>query len=193
MEVDTMTVSRSDTPVSPESAVSRRTVLGVTITGAAITLLSHGVAAVSAQDATPAAEGGLPEGMSVSPVLEAAVIADMPPAPVGITIFHMTLEPGAVTPISTFAFPSLGYTESGTTTCPGEEGRVVYGPDGTVQASGAGDLPVPTGSSIYTPANVGDGARNDGTEPTTMLMIQFMPAGEMGTPTMDMDMGTPTP
>jgi quercetin dioxygenase-like cupin family protein len=189
-----MNTPRSDDSVAPELAgVSRRTVVGRSATGLALALLARSFSQAAAQEATPAAEGGLPEGMSVSPVLEAAVIADMPPAPVGITIFHMTLEPGAVTPISTFAFPSLGYTESGTTTCPGEEGRVVYGPDGTVQASGAGDLPVPTGSSIYTPANVGDGARNDGTEPTTMLMIQFMPAGEMGTPTMDMDMGTPTP
>ena len=186
-----MNTPQSDHVVSPEHAgVSRRMVVGGSATGLALALLARAAYPAAAQEATPAAEGGMPEGMSISPVLEAAVIADMPPAPVSLTIFHMTLEPGAVTPISTFAFPSLGYTESGTTTCPGEAGRVVFGPDGTVQASGAGDLPVPTGSSIYTPANVGDGARNDGTEPTTMLMIQFMPAGEMGTPTMDM--GTPT-
>jgi len=179
-----MNTPQSDDPVSPDLVgVSRRTVVSASATALALALLARTYSQAAAQDATPEAEAGMPEGMSISPVLEAAVIADMPPAPVSLTIFRMTLEPGAVTPISTFAFPSLGYTESGTTTCPGEEGRVVFGPDGAVQASGAGDLPVPTGSSIYTPANVGDGARNDGTEPTTMLMIQFMPAGEMGTPT----------
>jgi hypothetical protein len=172
-----------DNPVPESAGVTRRTIVGASATGLALALFARAYSQAAAQDATPEAEGGMPEGMSISPVLEGAVIDDMPPAPVGITIFRMTLEPGAVTPVSTFAFPSLGYSESGTTTCPGEEGRVVFGADGTVQASGAGDLPVPTGSSIYTPANVGDGARNDGTEPTTMLMIQFIPAEEMATPT----------
>jgi hypothetical protein len=190
-----MNTPQSDDFVAPALAgVSRRTVVGGSATGLAIALLARAAHPAAAQEATPAAEGGLPPGLSITDLIkgQGAAIGDMPPAPVSITMMRMTLEPGASSPPSSFPFPSLGYTESGTTTCPGEEGRVVYGPDGTVQASGAGDLAVPAGSSIYTPANVADGARNDGTEPTTMLMINFIPAGEMGTPTMEMEMGTPT-
>jgi hypothetical protein len=188
-----MNTPQSDDAVSPDHAgVSRRMVFGASATGLALALLARAAHPAAAQEATPAAEGGLPPGLTIDELIkgQGAAIGDMPPAPVSITMLRMTLVPGASSPASSFAFPTLGYTESGTTICPGEAGRVVYGPDGSVQASGAGDLAVPTGSSIYTPANVADGARNDGTEPTTMLMINFIPAGEMGTPTMDM--GTPT-
>src|SRR5215208_7529807 len=82
-----MTVSRSIPPVSSESAVSRRTVLGVTVTGAAITLLSRGVEAVSAQESTPAAEGGMPPGVGVQPLITVP-LKDLPTSPVNRSEEH---------------------------------------------------------------------------------------------------------
>ena len=180
-----MIVSRSDTPVSSESAVSRRTVLGVTITGAAITLLSREVAAVSAQEATPmAGQGGLPPGVGVQPLI-IVPLKDLPAVPVNLELIQLTMEPGATSPAtSAHGVVEVGYVQSGTLICPGGEGRAVYAPDGTITASGAGDLEVPAGSAWYVPPDAIDGARNDGTEPVTALLIHFPPMDDAATPTM---------
>jgi mannose-6-phosphate isomerase-like protein (cupin superfamily) len=184
MEEDTMTVSRFDTPVSAESAVSRRTILGVTITGAAITLLARGGAAVSAQEATPAAEGGMPPGVGVQPLITVP-LKDLPSTPVNLDLIQLTMEPGADSPAtSAHGVVEVGYVQSGTLTCPGGEGRAVYAPDGTITASGAGDLVIPAGSAWYVPPDALDGARNDGTEPVTALLIHFPPMEDTATPTM---------
>jgi hypothetical protein len=184
MEEDTMTVSRFDTPVSAESAVSRRTILGVTVTGAAITLLARGGAAVSAQEATPAAEGGMPPGVGVQPLITVP-LKDLPSTPVNLDLIQLTMEPGADSPAtSAHGVVEVGYVQSGTLTCPGGEGRAVYAPDGTITASGAGDLVIPAGSAWYVPPDALDGARNDGTEPVTALLIHFPPMEDTATPTM---------
>jgi hypothetical protein len=184
MEEDTMTVSRFDTPVSAESAVSRRTILGVTVTGAAITLLARGGAAVSAQEATPAAEGGMPPGVGVQPLITVP-LKDLPSTPVNLELIQLTMEPGADSPAtSAHGVVEVGYVQSGTLTCPGGEGRAVYAPDGTITASGAGDLVIPAGSAWYVPPDALDGARNDGTEPVSALLIHFPPMDDNATPTM---------
>jgi hypothetical protein len=185
MEEDPMTVSRSDTPVSAESAVSRRTMLGVTVTGAAITLLSRGVPAVGAQEATPMAEeGGLPPGVGVQPLITVP-LKDLPTSPVNLELILLTMEPGADSPAtSAHGVVEVGYVQSGTLTCPGGEGRAVYAPDGTITASGAGDLVIPAGSAWYVPPDALDGARNDGTEPVSALLIHFPPMDDSATPTM---------
>jgi quercetin dioxygenase-like cupin family protein len=171
MEEDPMTVSRSDTPVSAESAVSRRTMLGVTVTGAAITLLSRGVPAVGAQEATPMAEeGGLPPGVGVQPLITVP-LKDLPSTPVNLELIQLTMEPGADSPAtSAHGVVEVGYVQSGTLTCPGGEGR--------------GDLVIPAGSAWYVPPDAIDGARNDGTEPVSALLIHFPPMDGKATPTM---------
>jgi mannose-6-phosphate isomerase-like protein (cupin superfamily) len=184
MEEDTMTVSRSDIPVSAESAVSRRTVLGVTVTSAAITLLARGVGAVSAQEATPAAEGGLPPGVGVQPLITVP-LKDLPSTSVNLELIQLTMEPGADSPAtSAHGVVEVGYVQSGTLTCPGGEGRAVYAPDGTITASGAGDLVISAGSAWYVPPDAIDGARNDGTEPVSALLIHFPTRDDTATPTM---------
>lgn len=178
-----MTVSRSDTPVSSDSAVSRRAVLGVSLTGAALTLLAR-VEAVGAQEATPAAEGGLPPGIGVQPLISVP-LDQLPDHPVMLELIQLTLEPGANSPAtSAHGVLEVMYVQEGTVTCPGGEGRVVYAPDGTVTASGEGDLPVPAGSAIVVPPDAIDGARNDGSEPAAAILIHFPPMEDAATPTM---------
>jgi hypothetical protein len=139
--------------------------------GVAAAFLAHRLAPAAAQ-----------EGVALTSLLVGGVIPDMPPAPVEVRLSRITLEPGASSPESSFPVPNLLYVETGTIICPGAEGRILYGPDGTVQGGGAGDIPVPAGSALYTPGNVADGARNDGTEPAAGLLIEFYPVEEGATP-----------
>ncbi|HEY7032982.1 MAG TPA: hypothetical protein VH482_16675 [Thermomicrobiales bacterium] len=177
-----------DTHLSPHPAparsdgVSRREVLlGIGVSGLGIALFARGIEAASAQDATPAANG-LPPGVGLTPLITIP-IRDMPTAPFSLSLTRLTLEPGASVPNSSVPFPEIAFTESGTLTCPGGDGRWVYAPDGTVTASGPGDHPVPAGSAIYTAPNALDGARNDGTEPVSALVIDLVPAEGAATPT----------
>ncbi|GIW03899.1 MAG: hypothetical protein KatS3mg059_0519 [Thermomicrobiales bacterium] len=89
------------------------------------------------EEATP--QPGLPPGVTLTPLIGIPIPAtDMPAGPITLSLTRVTLEPGASIPESSAAYPEVGYTESGTLTCPGGEGRWVYGPDGSVTASGAG-------------------------------------------------------
>lgn len=166
----------------PSVTLSRRqAVLQVGIGSVALALVSHGFRVAQAQEATPPA--GLPPGVSVTPLISVPIPAtDVPAGPITVSLTRVTLEPGASIPESSAAYPEIAYTESGTLTCPGGDGRWVYGPDGTVTASGAGDLTVPTGSAIYVQPNALDGARNDGTEMVSVLVVDLIPAKEMATP-----------
>jgi mannose-6-phosphate isomerase-like protein (cupin superfamily) len=47
---------------------------------------------------------------------------------------------------------------------------------------GAGDITVNTGESIYVPPGVLAGARNDGTEQLSVLVIDLLPMEDMATP-----------
>lgn len=163
-------------------ALSRRqAVLHVGIGSVALTLLTQGRRSARAQEATP--QPGLPPGVTLTPLIGIPIPAtDMPAGPITLSLTRVTLEPGASIPESSAAYPEVGYTESGTLTCPGGEGRWVYGPDGSVTASGAGDLMVPAGSAIYVQPNALDGARNDGTDMVSILIIDLVPHEEMATP-----------
>jgi hypothetical protein len=180
-----MDIYRSDDPAPVRSdGVSRREVLlRIGAGGAAVALFAHGIDVASAQDATPAAsaEAGLPPGVGFTPLIPIP-ITDMPQEPFTLVLTRFTLEPGSSVPISSVAYPEILYTETGTVTCPGEEGRWVYGPDGSVTASGAGDLQVPAGSAIYHAPNALDGAGNEGTEPVLALIIDLVPTSSMATP-----------
>lgn len=166
----------------PSVTLSRRqAVLQVGIGSVALALVSRGFRAAHAQEATPPA--GLPPGVSVTPLISVPIPAtDVPAGPITVSLTRVTLEPGSSVPPSSSPYPEIAYTESGTLTCPGGDGRWVYGPDGTVTASGAGDLTVPTGSAIYVQPNALDGARNDGTEMVSVLVVDLIPAKEMATP-----------
>lgn len=162
--------------------VSRRDVLiRVGAGGLALALLAHAPNTASAQEGTPVP--GMPEGTALETLI-GIPISDMPTEPFTLVLSRLTVEPGATIPDSSVAFVDIAYIESGDLTCPGGDGRWVYAPDGTVTASGAGDLPVPAGHAIYIAPNALDGARNDGTEQVVALTIDLIPDAMMATPTM---------
>jgi quercetin dioxygenase-like cupin family protein len=152
-------------------------------TGLALALLARSISQAAAQDATPAAEGGMPEGLAATPLTNIPIpAADVPAGGFTLSITRVTLEPGTVAPETTYTFPELAYVESGTLTCPGEAPRYVIHADGSVEEVGAGDITVNTGETIYVPPGVLDGARNDGTEQLSALVIDLLPMEEMATP-----------
>ena len=128
-------------------------------------------------EATPAAN----ELVVVEP-LAAIPLEQLPPGPVTLELTRITLLPGFSSPPDAHGVLEVAHVESGTMICPGGEGRTVYGPDGTVTASGAGDLPVPAGSTIVVPPNSPDGARNEEAEPAVVLFIHFSESEGEATP-----------
>jgi hypothetical protein len=65
----------------------------------------------------------------------------------------------------------------------GRPARVLISKDGTVRDVGDETVTVQPGESFYIPANVPDGARNDGTELHVSLGVDLIPAEGMATPT----------
>jgi mannose-6-phosphate isomerase-like protein (cupin superfamily) len=172
-----------DTPVmSSSDGFSRRTVVSVGGTGLALALLARSISQGSAQEATPAAEGGMPEGLGFT-VLSSVTLDDAPPAPIVLNLWRATMEPGASIPISSFPYPSVFYVEAGPVVCPGSGPRFLIRKDGTVRDVGDETVTVQPGESFYIPANVPDGARNDGTELHVSLGVDLIPAEGMATPT----------
>lgn len=158
--------------------INRREALLVGSGGLAAALFALRTTQARAQEATP----GAPEGVNIMPGVTVNV-EDLPPAPVHVAVYRITIEPGATAPVSTFPFPGLVVVEQGTLTCPGGAGRVVVKPDGTSTTTGDEEVVVNTGESIYVPANVADGARNDGADQIILTAVDFMPGGDMATPT----------
>ena len=172
-----MDTQHSHDPRSVDSdGLSRREVLlRVGAGGLAVALLAPGIKASAAQEATPATGEGTPaanELVELEP-LAAIPLEQLPPGPVTLELTRITLLPGFSSPPDAHGVLEIAYVESGTMICPGGEGRTVYGPDGTVTASGAGDLPVPAGSTIVVPPNAPDGAYNNGTEPAVVLFVHI--------------------
>src|SRR5688572_16923685 len=155
--------SEDHAPVQSDGLSRREALLRDVAGGLALALLARGVDVARAQEGTPAPEGGLPPGVAIVPGTS-ALVEDMPPAPVQVSIYRITLEPGASVPVSTFPFPSVSLVEQGTLICPGGAGRVVIAADGSTREVGDEEVTINTGEGLYVPANVGDGARNDGTE-----------------------------
>jgi hypothetical protein len=173
---------RIDPPVSSESdGLTRRTMVGAGATGLALALLARSYSQAAAQEATPAAEGGMPEGLAVLAESKVPVpAADIPAGGFTVYILRLTLEPGASSPASSVPHPGLDHVETGTLTCPGGAPRFLYAADASVREVGDEDVVLNTGESIYVPANVADGARNEGTDLLTILHIEFIPAAEGG-------------
>ena len=124
----------------------------------------------------------MPEGVTIVPGV-AVNVWDMPPAPVAVAVYRITIEPSGVAPVSTFPFPTIVVVEQGTLICPGGSPRFVIAPDGTTTEYGDEYITINVGEAIYVPANVPDGARNDGAEQISLLAIDLMPGEDVGTPT----------
>jgi quercetin dioxygenase-like cupin family protein len=174
------------TPVeTPDDAgnLSRRTMIGASATGLALALLARSISQTSAQEGTPAAEGGMPEGLAITPMTNLPIpAADVPAGGFTVSVYRITLEPGAEAPVSSAAYPTSGYVESGTLTCPGGAPRFIIAADGSVREVGDEDVIVNTGEAIYIPPDVPDGARNDGTDLVSILAVDLIPMEGMATP-----------
>lgn len=174
---------------SEAGEVSRRAAIGRLVIGGATALVVHDLAV--AQEATPSAGECVAtappaqDGIGIADLLVEGLVPDMPAGPVRVYIGRFTLEPGAVVEPMISPDPAFMYIESGESMCPGGPGRVVYNPDGSVLdvSTGEGFQRIPTGTTQYIPAGVPDGASNQGTTLMSSLIIAFMPAEEIATPT----------
>ena len=176
-----MDTRRPDDAVSPDPpGLSRReALLRVGAGGLAAALAAQGIKAVAAQEATPAANE-----LVVAEPLTAIPLDQLPPGPATLELTRITFLPGFDSPpASAHGVLEVIYVESGAVVCPGGEGRTVYGPDGSVTASGAGDLPVPAGSAIVIPPDAVDGLYNQEAEPAVALFVHIgAQEGEEATP-----------
>lgn len=171
--------------------VSRRTAIGrLVIGGAAAALFASSHAA--AQEATPAAGQCVAtappaqDGVGFASLLVGGIVHDMPAGPVDVRISRFTLEPGASVPPGTLPYPALMYIETGESTCPGNPGKVMYGPDGAVLYETTGEAAshvCPAGTTWYIPGGIEDAAANEGTELMSSLIIEFVPVAQSATPT----------
>jgi hypothetical protein len=124
-------------------------------------------------------------GIAFVPLLVGGIIRDMPPGPIEIRISRLAMSPGTVIPAAAAPYPALMYIETGTTACPGDAGRIVYAPDGTIveEATGDGVQYTPAGSTQYIPAGIPDGAGNEETDLMSSIIIEFVPVEQTSTPT----------
>ena len=163
----------------------REALLHVGASGLTVGLLAHGVEAAGAQEVTPPMGEATPAAneLVVAEPLITVPLEQLPPGPATLELTRLTFLPGFNSPAtSEHGVVEIIYVESGAVVCPGGEGRIVYGPDGTVTASGAGDLPVPAGSAIVVPPNAVDGLYNQEAEPGVTLFIHIGEAEEEATP-----------
>jgi quercetin dioxygenase-like cupin family protein len=156
------------------------------ITAILLVLCAPGL--VAAQEASPAAEAGLPEGMSIAPIAQ-AVIDSLPPGPAEIGFIRLTFAPGARVPIE--AEPGLAFVavESGTLSAhlasPMQVTRVMIGGTPVAASASAAEAAFTLGpgeSALFPPLVSGE-VRNEGSEPVVLLAVFIGPAmGEMATP-----------
>ena len=123
-------------------------------------------------------------GIAFAQLLVGGIVPDMPPGPVEVRLSRLAMAPGTTIEAAAVPYPFLMYMETGTTACPGGPGRVGYGPDGTVieETTGEGIQYTPAGATQYVPANVPDGAGNEGPGLMSSLVIEFVPVGAGATP-----------
>jgi len=95
------------------------------------------------------------------------------------------MAPGTTIEASASPYPALMYMETGTTACPGGPGRISYGPDGAIieETTGEGIQYTPAGATQYVPANVPDGAGNEGMDLMSSIVIEFVPVSGERVPT----------
>jgi hypothetical protein len=172
------------------STVSRRSALRLGAAGAALALAGRDQGPTAAQEATPAAgecvatAPSMQDGIGFVQLLVGGIVRDMPSGPIEVRLSRLAMAMGTVIEAAAVPHPALMYIETGTTACPGGPGRVGYGPDGKVieVTTGTGIQYTPAGSMQYIPANVPDGAGNEGTELMSSIIIEFVPVAGEGTP-----------
>ena len=125
------------------------------------------------------------DGVGFASLLVGGIVRDMPPGPVEIRISRFTLAPGTPFEAAAAPYPAFMYIETGESACPGEAGRIVYNPDGSIlnESTEAGIQYIPTGTTQYIPAGIADGAGNEGTELMSSIVIEFVPVETDATPT----------
>jgi len=139
-----------------------------------------------AQEGTPAAEEGIPEGVSFAG-LAYIVAEELPPAPAEMALFRIGLEPGAAFPLDP-GDPSvaLAYVETGSVTF------AVDTPIKVLRAAGAGtpfpveqeevaagvEFTLAAGDSALFPPRTEGEARNEGSGSASVLVANVWPTGE---------------
>jgi hypothetical protein len=186
--------SRSESVTVTESTgnLSRRaTVRRLVIGGGAAALAARALEPVAAQEATPTAgecvatAPPIEDGIGFAQLLVGGIVHDMPAGPVEVRISRLAMAPGTTIEAAAAPYPALMYMETGTTACPGGPGRIGYGPDGTIieETTGEGIQYTPAGATQYIPANVPDGAGNEGPGLMSSIIIEFVPVEQTATPT----------
>jgi hypothetical protein len=179
--------------ITPEpSGLSRwRMMLHIGTGAVSAALLANNPAAVAAQETTPTADQcvatapPLEDGIGFAQLLVGGIVHDMPAGPVEVRISRLAMAPGTIIEPAASPYPALMYMETGTTACPGGPGRIGYGPDGTIieETTGEGIQYTPAGATQYIPANVPDGAGNEGPGLMSSIIIEFVPVEQTATPT----------
>lgn len=181
-----------ETPRFRDQDVSRRVAINrLVIGGAGGVMLASAPQHIHAQEATPgttdcvATAPPLEDGIGFAQLLVGGIVPDMPAGPVEVRISRLAMAPGTTIEAGVIPYPALMYIETGTTACPGGPGRIGYGPDGTiiVETEGEGIQYTPTGATQYIPANVPDGAGNEGPGLMSSIILEFVPVAEDATPT----------
>ena len=176
-------------PVSPEpAAVSRRTIVGAGTTSLALALLARSYSQAAAQAATPEAQGGVPPGVDIVPLISAAPIDALPAAPAELHVTRITIEPGVYFPPTPTPGPETVLVESGVLTCrcgaPGMPCSVLRGESGQREEQPIDqDFDLNPGDVLLQPADVPDAAGNNGTEPLVLLIVDIFPGAGAATPT----------
>ena len=162
-----------------EQDVTRRAAIaGLVIGGAGAALLAHdpGAARAAAGECVATAPP-LEDGIGNAQLLVGGIVPDMPAGPVEVRLSRLAMAPGTTIAAAANRYPALMYMEAGTTACPGGPGRVGYAADGTVieKTTGEGIQYTPAGATQYVPANVPDGAGNEGPGLMSSIIIEFVP------------------
>ena len=178
-------------PAEPQDVSRRSVICRLVIGGAAAGLFAPAHAA--AQEGTPAAGECVAtappaeNGVGLATLLAGGLVDDMPAGPVKVGIYRFTLEPGASVPPAAGPNPTLMYIETGESTCPGNPGKRMYGPDGEVMYETTGEAEshvCPAGTTWYIPGGIEDAAINEGNTLMSSLIIEFVPVEQTATPTM---------
>lgn len=188
-----MAARNSPTILTPiTTASSRRSVIlrlaatgaGAVLGGGALTALAQDASPVAGETCVAFAPPANESGVGYVQLLVGGIVSDMPTGPVEVRISRLTMAPGTTMEGGAQPYPLLMYIETGTTACPGGAGRMSYGADGTVLETTTEDGVQYTsaGATQYVPANVPDGAGNEGDELMSSLIIEFVPVEDGGTP-----------
>jgi quercetin dioxygenase-like cupin family protein len=154
-----------------------------------VSLMVGAAAGAAAQDASPAAAGGPPAGLS-DEILAAGMVTELPATPAIMLMQRVTIAPGAEIPgdeadttLSFFLMKS-GSLQM-TTSAPlsvirAEALATALQTPGTLpemeEIAAGTAFTLEAGDSVLIPPGVGGSLRNDGEEPAVILATQILPA-----------------